>query len=316
MSVAPDVARSAPSESAPLDPADVTTEPQRQPLKWVVAAVVLVLAAQIVWGAATNPRIEWGAVGEYLLDPRILSGLQITIGLTLLSQVVGTTLGMVVAWMSLSHNPVLIALSRVYVTIFRTVPTIIQVLFWYYLAAVLPTFSLGVPFGGPALVTFDTNALISQFTAAILGLALAEGAFLAEYFRGGVMAVPKGQLEAAASCGLTPWKTFHRIVLPQAARVVLPSYGNATIINMKNTSVVFVIGAGDLMTRAQLIYSQNFQQIPLLVVVVLWYLVLVALLTVVQRRVEAHYARGYGEAQQPPWWRRLATRTADGGGAR
>lgn len=266
----------------------------RHPLRWLVAVVILLYAADIAYGAATNPRLRWGVVAEYLLDSRILEGLAITLGLTAISQIVATVLGVGLAVAALSRNPVLTAFARVYIAVFRSVPTIVQMLFWYYLAAVLPRLSVGVPFG-PELVAFDTNLLITQFAAAVLGLALGEAAFLAEYFRGGILSVPKSQTEAAASCGLTGAATFRRIVLPQAIRVVLPAYGNALIINIKNTSVVFVIGAGDMMTRAQLIYSQNFQQIPLLIVVITWYLLIVLMLTAVQRRLEAHYAKGYGD---------------------
>jgi polar amino acid transport system permease protein len=284
--------------AAPDQPSLEDFKPRRRlhPWRWILAIVVLAYAAQFVYGAATNPRLDWGVVGDYLFDGRILDGLLITLGLTAVSQVLATALGLGFALAALSGNPVLAAVARVYITIFRTVPTIVQMLFWYYLAAVLPLLALGLPFG-PTFITFDTNLLITQFAAAVLGLSLGEGAFLAEYFRGGILSVPKGQREAAAACGLTPARTFRRIVLPQAMRVVLPAYGNALIINIKNTSVVFVIGAGDMMTRAQLIYTENFQQIPLLIVVIAWYLVIVLTLTVIQKRVEAHYARGYGGAR-------------------
>lgn len=279
-----------------LDPGDFAPRPRPPVLRWVLAVVVLVLLADLAWGAVTNPRLSWEVVGEYLFDPRILQGLLITLGLTAVSQVVATVLGLLVALAGLSGNPVLVTVARMYVMVFRTVPTIVQMLFWYYLAAVVPYIGVGLPFG-PDLVVFDSTRLITQFAAAVLGLALGEAAFLAEYFRGGITAVPRGQIEAAAACGLTPVTTFRRIVAPQALRIVLPAYGNALIINLKNTSTVFVIGAGDMMTQAQLIYTQNFQQIPLLIVVILWYLLIVALLTAVQRRVEAHYGRGYGEAR-------------------
>ncbi|WP_158228293.1 amino acid ABC transporter permease [Pseudonocardia sp. MH-G8] len=295
MSVEPPVLTAAPPRppaGPDLDPADFAPRRRRHVVRWVLAAVVLVFLADLVRGAATNPRLSWHVVGEYLFDPRILEGLLITLGLTAVSQVVATVLGLLVALAGLSGNPVLVGAARLYVMVFRTVPTVIQMLFWYYLAAILPYIGVGLPFG-PDLVVFDSTKLITQFTAAVLGLALGEAAFLAEYFRGAITAVPRGQIEAAAACGLTPVTTFRRIVAPQAMRIVLPAYGNALIINLKNTSVVFVIGAGDMMTQAQLIYTQNFQQIPLLMVVIGWYLVIVALLTAVQRRVEVRYSRGY-----------------------
>jgi polar amino acid transport system permease protein len=282
----------------PVAMQDVPTKPRPQVLLWVVAAVLLLVAADVVYGAAVNPRLPWDSVAGYFFDPDILAGLGVTVVLAAVSLALATVLGLVLALMALSRNPVLTAIAGVYTTVFRSIPTIVQMLFWYYLAAILPVLSIGIPFG-PTLVAFDTNILITQFAAAMLGLGLGQAAFLAEYFRGGILSVPRGQVEAAASCGLTPVQTFRRVVAPQAMRVVLPSYGNAAIINLKNTSVVFVVGAGDLMTRAQLIYSQNFQQIPLLVVVIAWYLILVTLMTVVQRRIELHFSRGYGESGEP-----------------
>lgn len=283
--------------TAPPGPQEFTVVRPRRPWRWVTLAVLGVLAAQLVHGAATNDRLSWGVVADYFLDPRILNGLRTTIWLTVVSMALATVIGVALAVMALSRDPVLRLVARLYVSVFRSVPPIVQLLFWYYLAAVLPTVGLGVPFG-PEFVTFDTNLLIGQFAAALLGLSLGEAAFLAEYIRGGILAVPRGQLDAAAACGLTPAKTFRRIVLPQAIRIIIPAYGNSVISQVKATAVVFVIGAGDLMTRAQLIYSQNFEQVPLLIVVTTWYLILVVALTVVQRRLEARYSRGYGESRQ------------------
>ncbi|UPK73586.1 amino acid ABC transporter permease [Nocardioidaceae bacterium SCSIO 66511] len=260
--------------------------------RWVVGAIVLVFAADLVFSAATNPNLPWDTAADYCFDGRIIRGLGVTLAMTVIATLLGTLLALVLATMTLSRNPVLVAVARLYITVFRSVPTVVQMLFWYYLAAVLPTLSIGMPFG-PDLVSFYTNELITKFVAAMLGLALGEAAFLAEYFRAGYSAVPRGQIEAAQACGLTPMRTFRRVVLPQATRIVLPSYGNQIIITLKNTSVLFVIGAGDMMTEAQLIYSQNFQQIALLMVVITWYLIVVTLLTFGQRRLEARYSRGY-----------------------
>lgn len=261
---------------------------------WRAVSVLFLIwaVASIAQGVIGNDRFQWRVVGEYLFAPEILSGLRATLLLTALSMVVATILGIVLALMSLSRDPVLRGVARTYITIARSVPAMVQLLFWYFLAAVAPTLSLGIPFG-PDLITFDTNLLITRFGAAMLGLSLGEAAFLAEYIRGGILSVPRGQYEAAAACGLTPRRTFFRIIFPQAIRIILPAYGNSTISQVKNTSMVFVIGAGDLMTQAQLIYSQNFMQIPLLIVVSIWYLAIVVVLSAVQKRLESHYSKGY-----------------------
>lgn len=278
------------AERPPLPP---IKSKSRIPWARILTFVILVwVVVSIIVGAAMNERLDWGAVLTYAFDPRILQGLQTTLVLTAVSMAIATVLGIILALMALTSDPAPRAFARTYVTIFRSIPPMVQLLFWYFLAAILPTISIGIPFG-PDLVTFDTNLLITQFAAALLGLSLGEAAFLAEYIRGGILSVPRGQSEAAAACGLTPTKVFFRVVFPQAIRVILPAYGNSLISQVKNTAMVFVIGAGDLMTEAQLIYSQNFQQIPLLIVVSLWYLAIVIILTQVQRRIENHYSRGY-----------------------
>lgn len=278
------------AERAPLPP----IKPKGKIPWWrvVTFAILIWVVVSLIVGAATNERLDWGTVLTYAVDPRILQGLQTTLVLTAVSMVIATVLGILLALMSLTSDPAPRVFARTYVTIFRSIPPMVQLLFWYFLAAILPTITLAIPFG-PDLITFDTNLLITQFAAALLGLSLGEAAFLAEYIRGGILSVPRGQSEAAAACGLTPRKVFVRVVFPQAIRVILPAYGNSLISQVKNTAMVFVIGAGDLMTEAQLIYSQNFQQIPLLIVVSLWYLVIVIILTQIQRRIENHYSRGY-----------------------
>jgi polar amino acid transport system permease protein len=266
----------------------------------IVTVVVLIwVVASLAQGVFGNDLLHWDVVWQYLFDEQILRGLRMTMLLTVLSMGVATVIGIALALMALSNDPILRFISRIYITVGRSVPAMVQLLFWYFLAAVAPTLSFGIPFGQD-LITFDTNQLISRFAAAMLGLSLGEAAFLAEYIRGGILSVPRGQQEAAAACGLTPRKTFARIVFPQAVRVILPAYGNSMISQVKNTSMVFVIGAGDLMTEAQLIYSQNFMQVPLLIVVSLWYLLVVVVMTHFQRRLETRYSRGYTRRVDKP----------------
>ena len=127
--------------------------------------------------------------------------------------------------------------------------------------------------------------------AAILGLGLNEAAYMAEIVRAGIGAVDKGQTEAAQALGMSPLTTYRRVVLPQAARVVVPPTANQVISMLKLTSLVLVIGLADLLTTAQLIYGRNFQQIPLLIVASFWYLVLTTILTLGQGRLERRLGR-------------------------
>jgi polar amino acid transport system permease protein len=137
------------------------------------------------------------------------------------------------------------------------------------------------------------------FTAAILGLALNEAAYMAEIVRAGIMAVNEGQMRAAQSLGMSQFLAMRRIVLPQAMRVIIPPMGNETISMLKNTSLVSVIGFSDLLYASQLIYSRTYQTIPLLITASLWYLIVTSILTIGQFYVERHFGRG-SSRELPP----------------
>ena len=263
----------------------------RRPGRWVAAAVLAVLAAMCVHFVATSPKFRLDLVAGYLFERSILRGLLTTVELTVVAMLVGVLLGTTLAIMRLSRNPLVRAVGAGYVWLFRGTPILVQLLFWFFLGTVLPQISLGIPFG-PSFVSVPTNTLITQFTAAILGLGLNEAAYMAEIVRAGIGSVDRGQTEAAHAVGMSPWVTYRRIVLPQAARLIVPPTANETISMLKLTSLVLVIGLPELTTTAQLIYGRNFQQIPLLIVASIWYLVLTTVLTIVQTRIERRMSRG------------------------
>jgi polar amino acid transport system permease protein len=229
----------------------------------------------------------------------VLGGLRNTLILTLLSMVIGIVGGIALAVMRLSPNPVLSSVAGVYIWLFRGTPLIAQLLFWNFLAALYPRLSLGVPFG-PEFISFDTNQLINQFTACLLGLGLNEAAYMAEIVRGGLVSVDEGQSEAAGALGMSRTQTLRRIVLPQAMRVIIPPTGNETISMLKTTSLVVVIGYFELLTSVQRIYSTNFQTIPLLIVAAAWYLALTSILSIGQGYIERHFGRGSSRAAPGP----------------
>lgn len=278
----------------------------RHPGRWVAAAVLAVLAAMFVHFVATSPKLRLDLVAGYLFEKSILQGLLMTIELTVVAMLVGVLLGTVLAVMRLSDNPLLSAVSAAYVWLFRGTPILVQLLFWFFLGTVLPQISIGIPFG-PSFASVPTNTLITQFTAAILGLGLNEAAYMAEIVRAGIGSVDRGQTEAAHALGMSPWLTYRRVMLPQAARLIVPPTANEAISMLKLTSLVLVIGLPELMTTAQLIYGRNFQQIPLLIVASIWYLVLTTVLTFVQARIERRMSRGMVPAA------RKRTRLAIGG---
>jgi len=274
----------------------------------VAAVVVLVLIAMFVHSLVTNPRFEWGVIGQYFLSRRVLEGLEITILLTVVCMAIGIVLGVLLAVMRLSANPLLSGASWVYIWFFRGTPVLVQLLFWYNLGALYPRMSLGVPFFGPSFVHANANSLITALTAAILGLGLNEGAYMAEIVRAGILSVEHGQVEAAQALGMTRALTMRRIILPQAMRVIIPPTGNETISMLKTSSLASVITVTELLYAVQLIYSVNFKTIPLLIVASLWYLIATSVLTVGQYYIERYYARGSVRELPPTPWHRIRKR--------
>lgn len=262
--------------------------PVRHPLRWLATLATLVVVAMVVHGLVTNKAFQWGVVGQYLFDEQILLGLERTIELTVIAMAIGLALGTVLALMRLSPNRLMSTISWSYIWFFRTIPTIVQLIFWFNFGALYSTVALGVPFG-PQLLTGNTNSLIGPFTAALLGLGLSQAAYTAEVIRGGILSVDAGQTKAAMALGMPRVLTFRRIVLPQAMRVVIPTIGNEVISMIKNTSLVSVLALAELLYSAQLIYSRTYQTIPLLVVASLWYLVVVSVLSVGQHFLERRY---------------------------
>jgi polar amino acid transport system permease protein len=296
---------SSPEVTEPGRPEEIRAVPVRHVGRWVAAVIVLVVAVALVRSAATAQGFQWSVVGEYLFDPRVLDGLRVTIELTLIAMVIGIALGIVLAIMRLSPNPLVSGSSWLYIWFFRGTPVLVQLLFWYNIAALYPKIGIGIPFG-PSFVHADANTLIKPFTAAILGLGLNEGAYMAEIVRAGMISVNEGQTDAAQSLGMSRLQTLRRIVLPQAMRVIIPPTGNETISMLKTTSLVSVIAVGELLYAVQNIYSTNFKTIPLLIVASIWYLVCTSVLYVGQYYLERYYARGATRDLPPTPLQRLA----------
>jgi polar amino acid transport system permease protein len=286
------------SEQPPGRPEDIKAVPVRHYGRWIAAALVLIAAASIVRSVATNKRFEWGVVGHYLFDSRILHGVVVTIELTVISMAIGIILGVVFAVMRLSPNPVVASASWFYIWFFRGTPLLVQLLFWGFVAALYPTIDLGIPFG-PSFIHLHANSLITLFVAAILGLGLNEGAYMAEIVRAGIISVDEGQTHAASSLGMKQLQIMRHIVLPQAMRVIIPPTGNETIAMLKNTALAIVLGGVfELLFEAQQIYGATYQTIQLLIVASIWYLVMTSVLYVGQYFIERRFGRGFTGAQQ------------------
>jgi polar amino acid transport system permease protein len=285
-------------------PGEIRAVPVRHPGRWIATVVIAVVVAALARSAATNPRFEWGVVGDYLFSSRILHGLVLTLELTVLAMAIGSVLGIVLALMRMSQSAVVSGTSWIYIWLLRGTPVLVQILFWNFISAVYPSIDLGIPFG-PSFVHLDANTFITPFMAATLALGLNEGAYMSEIVRAGIISVEEGQHDAAHALGMTHLQTMRRIVLPQAMRVIIPPTGNETISMLKTTSLVAFIGLGDLLYSAQLIYATNYKTISLLIVASIWYLAVTSVLSIGQYYVERHYGRGSARETAPTLIQRI-----------
>jgi polar amino acid transport system permease protein len=287
--------------------APIKAVPVRHPGRWLFAVVIAVLAAMLVhtlaFSTVAHPgqrhsenRWQWGVVGHYLFSSPVVHGVENTLLLTALAMALGVVLGTLLAVMRLSENPLVAGASWLYIWFFRGTPVLLQIFFWYFMAALYPKLSIGIPFG-PAFAHFTTTNLIGKLTAALLGLGLNEAAYMAEIVRAGIISVDDGQTEAASALGMRRLTVMRRIVLPQAMRVIIPPTGNETISMLKTSSLASVIAYVELFYSVQLIYANNYQEIPLLVVAAIWYIAITSVLYVGQYFLERRYGRGTVFAQ-------------------
>ena len=279
------------SKEVSPDRSPLRLAPRRHYGQIAAAVVVLLLSFMLVQSVATNSNMQWSVVWHYLWNGQVGEGIVTTLVLTVMCMAMGTLLAIVLAVMRLSKNRVLSTVALVYVWFFRGTPLLVQLVFWYNLAALFPVLQIGIPFTGVS-AGVSTNAVITAFVAAVLGFTLNEAAYMSEIVRAGIQSVNTGQREAALSTGMTEAQCMLRIVLPQAMRVIVPPTANQAINLLKATSLVAFIAGGDLLSAAQNIYAVNFAVIPLLVVASIWYLVIVTVASVGQHYLERLVGRG------------------------
>ena len=255
------------------------------------AAAVTCIAVAILITAITDKAFEWPIFAAYFFALPVLLGVEMTLVLTLLSGFVAVVLGTILAIMRMSSNPILSAASAFYSWLFRGIPVLVQLIFWYNLALLFPSISLGIP-GVWSLFDLPTNVLVTPFIAAVLGLGLSMAAYMGEVVRGGIISVGAGQIEAIRSLGMTQAQGMRRIILPQAMRVVLPPVGNELIGLLKWTSLASVISVTELMEQTNLIASRSFHVVPMLLVAALWYLLITTVFSIGQSWLERHYGKG------------------------
>jgi polar amino acid transport system permease protein len=279
-------------DSLPDDVDVADAKPRIMPWRIVGTVVLVLVLLQLVYWIATNPRFEWSVVGQYLFFPTVLAGLGMTLFLTVVCMALGSLLGIAVAAGQLSNFRPVRWFCQGYVGLFRGVPPLVQLIFWFNLAYLVPVIGIGVPWAAP-IVSWSANDLIVPLTAAIIGLSLHESAYMAEITRAGILSVDQGQTDASKAMGFSSAQTFWKVILPQAMRIIVPPAGSQFIALLKGTSLVSVITLTDLLYSVQVIYSRTYQVVPMLLVAVIWYLVVVTVLTMIQRRLERRFGRGY-----------------------
>jgi polar amino acid transport system permease protein len=223
------------------------------------------------------------------------------------AMILGIGLGIVLAVMRLSTNPVLRGVAFVYTWFFRAIPRyVLLVLLGTGIGFLYPAFDIGVPFGqqiadllgldtNMTFFSLDYNSISSTIWVGILGLGLSEAAYMAEIARAGILSVDRGQSEAAQALGMPPGKAMRRVVLPQAMRVIVPPTGNETIAMVKDTSLLAAVPViVELFYQSYQFGQRSFQIMPGIVAATIWYLIVCSILMVGQARLERYYGRGFG----------------------
>jgi polar amino acid transport system permease protein len=231
--------------------------------------------------------VDWQIFWERLFHPdhAFLRALLTTVYIAVAAQVLGVVLGLLAALMRTSRIGPLRWLSGFYVLLFRGTPLLVQIFFVYYGVNLLFGISLI-----PTTLNFGIFTMDGAVFAGILALGLNEGAYMREIIRAGIDAIDKGQMEAARSLGMRYGLAMRRIILPQAARVIVPPLGNEFNAMIKNTSLVFTIGVYEMFSDAEIHYAQTFKPVEFFGAVAIWYLLLTSIWTLIQAQIERKLA--------------------------
>ena len=291
-----------PSSSTTLGPPEDTEDgevvkaiPLRHPWRFFIAVVLVAMLAVFIIDAAQRKDFGWPEVGKYIFDKRISQAALVTLQLTVYSMVLAIALGLVLAIMRLSPNPVVKSVAWLYIWIFRGTPVYVQLVFWGIVALIYPVLTVGIPFMTPWL-SFDNSIFTNLFVTAIIGLALNEAAYMSEIVRAGLLSVDEGQEEASRALAMSWGQTMRHIVVPQAMRIIIPPTGNEVISMLKTTSLVTAIPLSiDLYGVSRGISAVTFTPVPLLIVACIWYLLFTSILMVGQHFIEKRFSRGSGQ---------------------
>ena len=283
---------------ADLDP--IKAVPLRHPFRWAVALLLLLISIAFVVDAAHRSAYDWSDFAHYLFDVRVLKAALVTLELTVSSMFFAIILGVSLAVMRRSPNPVFSTVAYIFIWFFRGTPVYVQLVFWGLLSTIYHSIFIGIPdvhyHGWYAGVHIALSQNTSLFLIAVVGLSLNEAAYMAEIVRAGLLSVDSGQEEAAKSLGMGWWVTMRKIVIPQAMRIIIPPTGNEIVSMLKTTSLVTAVPlATDLYARTRDISDETYNPIPLLLVACAWYLLFTTLLMIAQHFVEKRFSKGHSE---------------------
>jgi len=268
---------------------------------WLVGCLLLAL---LVAGCSSGKQSFAFKPDVFLADlnpgsPGVLGVLYLTVVISVIAQILGVALGVLAALGKMSRIAPFRLIANLYIWFFRGTPLLVQLVFFYY------------GFGAAHLWGWDSVDVFGFFVpgaiqAAIVILGVNEGAYMAEIIRAGILAVDPGQTEAAKSLGMTYRQNMTRIVLPQAARVIIPPLGNEFNNMLKTTSLIFVLGVVETYNHYVILQGQNFRPFEAYAACALWFLLLTTIWSVVQARIERRFARGTATGSSPlpgPGWR-------------
>jgi len=235
----------------------------------------LILLLPLILTSCGSAEHEWA---WYILSPNkvngltnlkfLLSGMGLTIYISVISIIISMFLGFVVAIPSLAKNKFLTYINIGYVEIVRAIPLLVLILWVYY----------GLP--------IMTGLSFSPFVSGIIALAISESAFQAEIFRAGINSIKKSQWEAGSSLGLTFYKRLRLVILPQAIKNILPALGNQFVYVLKMSSLVSIIGIGDLTRKANELVVSTYRPLEIYTFLILEYLILILIVSFFVRKLE------------------------------
>jgi polar amino acid transport system permease protein len=297
--------------------ASVPERPERAS-RSALAVGLLALLALTLAGCASSTKApypyHWNLFFDSIFQPdeQIRSGLFLTVVISVIAQTIGVALGVFAALGKMSKVLPIRWLANLYIWFFRGTPLIVQLVFFYYGLSVARIYTW------PDL-TIGPITIEGAIQAGIFALGLNEGAYMAEIVRAGILAVDPGQMEAARALGMTPGKAMRRIVLPQAARVIIPPLGNEFNNMLKTTSLLFVLSVVELYSTFNIKQGNSFTPFEYFLAAAVWYLVLTTIWGVIQSWIERRLARGTpGAAASGPSFRArmLGLRSPSSGGGR